>query len=99
MILGKILGASFFITKFAPIQWFLDLLEPNDVEGVKSFSQKHPFLFLIINIIKLLTGCFSCCSFWVGTIFFGFWFGISAYVIAYLYNQVLAPIIEKIRLY
>ena len=99
MVLGKILGASFFITKFAPIQWVLDLLQPSNADDLKSFSRRRPFLFLILNVIQLLTGCFSCCSFWVGTIFFGFWFGISAYVIAYLYNQVLAPFIEKIRLY
>lgn len=91
MVLGKILGVSFFITKFAPIQWILEPLEPN--------REKRPFSFLIYSIFTLLTGCFSCCSFWIGTIFFGFWFGISAYVIAYLYNQVLAPFIEKIRLY
>jgi hypothetical protein len=90
MVLGKILGASFFITKFAPFQW---ILEPIG-EQLKS-----KVLLLIYHIISLLTSCFSCCSFWVGTIFFGFWWGISAYVIAYLYNQVLAPFIEKIRLY
>jgi hypothetical protein len=91
IVLGKVLGASFFITKFAPIQWLLDLFYPSE--------KSNPLLVLIYNIVSLLTSCFSCCSFWVGTIFFGFWWGISAYVIAYLYNQVLAPFIEKIRLY
>ena len=91
IILSKILGLAFFITKFAPINWILELLYPSE--------KSNPFLILIYNIVSLLTTCFSCCSFWVGTIFFGFWYGISAYVIAYLYNQILAPFIEKIRLY
>lgn len=90
IILCKILGLSFFITKFSPIQWILDLFYPSE--------KSNAFVILIYNIVSLLTSCFSCCSFWVGTIFFGFWYGISAYVIAYLYNQVLAPFIEKIRL-
>ena len=90
IILGKILGLSFFITKFSPIQWILELLQP---------KSERPFSQLIYNIIMVLTGCFSCCSFWTGTLLFGFWFGISAYVIAYLYNQVLAPFVEKIRLF
>lgn len=91
MILCKILGVSFFITKFSPIQWILDLLQ--------SSEKTKPIFTLLYNMISILLGCFSCCSFWVGTIFFGFWWGISAYVIAYLYNQILAPFIEKIRLY
>ena len=90
IVLGKVLGASFFITKFAPFQWVLESIG----EQLKS-----KVLLLIYHISSLLTTCFSCCSFWVGTIFFGFWWGISAYVIAYLYNQVLAPFIEKIRFY
>jgi hypothetical protein len=89
--LCKILGASFFITKFAPIQWILELIQPSD--------KTHPFLVLISNLISILLTCFSCCSFWVGTIFFGFWFGIGAYVIAYFYIQILAPYVEKIKLY
>ena len=91
IVLSKILGLGFFITKFSPIQWILDLFYPSE--------KSNAFVILIYNIVSLLTSCFSCCSFWVGTIFFGFWYGISAYVIAYLYNQVLAPFIEKIRLY
>lgn len=91
IVLSKILGLSFFITKFAPISWVLDLLQPT--EG------SRPFAILIYNIVSILTGCFSCCSFWTGTLLFGFWYGISAYVIAYIYNQLIAPFVEKIRLY
>ena len=91
IILGKILGVSFFITKFSPIHWILDLLYPSE--------KSNAFVILIYNIVSLLTSCFSCCSFWTGTLLYGFWFGISAYVIAYLYIQLLAPIVEKIRLF
>jgi hypothetical protein len=91
IVLSKILGLGFFITKFAPIQWILDLFYPSE--------KSNAFVILIYNILSLLTSCFSCCSFWVGTIFFGFWWGISAYVVAYFYIQLLAPIVEKIRLY
>jgi len=90
IILGKVLGLSFFITKFSPIQWILDLFQPSE--------KTNTFLILLYNLISILTGCFSCCSFWTGTLMFGFWYGISAYVISYLYNQVLSPFIEKIRL-
>ncbi len=91
VILGKTLGVSFFITKFAPIQWVLDLFQPKE--------NSSSFVVLIYNLISILLGCFSCCSFWIGTLVYGFWWGISSYVIAYLYNQILAPYIEKIRLY
>lgn len=90
IVLSKILGLSFFITKFSPIQWILELLHPTE--------KTNSFLVLIYNIISIMTGCFSCCSFWTGTILFGFWYGIGAYVIAYLYNQLIAPFVEKIRL-
>lgn len=91
VILGKILGLSFFITKFSPINWVLDLFQPKE--------KTSSILILIYNMMSILLGCFSCCSFWVGTIMYGFWWGISSYVIAYLYNQILAPHIEKIKLY
>ena len=90
IVLSKILGLSFFITKFSPIQWILELFHPTE--------KTNSFLVLIYNIISIMTGCFSCCSFWTGTILFGFWYGIGAYVIAYLYNQLIAPFVEKIRL-
>ena len=91
IILSKVLGLSFFITKFSPIQWILELVQPSE--------KTNTFLVLLYNLISILTGCFSCCSFWTGTLMFGFWYGISAYFIAYLYNQILAPFVEKIRLY
>lgn len=91
MTLGKILGLSFFITKFAPFQWVSDLFEVN--------QKTNPILVVLKNTFIIIIGCFPCCSFWVGFFTFGLWFGISAYVIAYFYNQLLAPFIEKIRLY
>ncbi|NBO22677.1 hypothetical protein EBU94_04970 [bacterium] len=91
VILGKILGLSFFITKFAPIEWVLDLIRPSD--------KANSFIVLMYNLISILLGCFSCCSFWTGTLLYNFWFGISAYVIAYFYNQIIAPFVEKIRLF
>jgi hypothetical protein len=98
IVLGKILGLSFFITKFSPIQWVLEALQPKVDYNLPASEQKRPLLIFIYNIVSILTGCFSCCSFWTGTLLYGFWFGISAYVIAYLYNQILSPFIEKIRL-
>jgi hypothetical protein len=90
IILSKILGLSFFITKFSPIQWILDIIRPS--EKVNTFIQ------LMYNILVVITGCFSCCSTWIGFIIGGFWYGISAYFIAFLYNQLISPYIEKIRL-
>lgn len=91
IILGKVLGSSFFITKFSPIQWILDLIQPTE--------KTNAFLVLVYNIISLATSCFSCCSFWLGFLFFNFWYGVTAYVVAYFYIQLLAPIVEKIRLF
>ena len=90
LTLAKILGFSFFVTKFAPFQWVLDLFEINE--------KTNPYKILLYNLISILLGCLSCCSFWVGFTIYGLWWGISAYVIAYFYNQLIAPFVEKIRL-
>lgn len=91
VILAKILGFSFFITKFTPFQWVLDLFEVN--------QNTNPYKILLYNVISILLGCLPCCSFWVGFGFFGLWYGISCYAIAYFYNQLIAPFVDKIRLY
>ena len=90
VILGKILGFSFFVTKFAPFQWTMDLFEINE--------KSNPYKILFHNTISILLGCFSCCSFWTGFFTFGLWYAVSAYVIAYFYNQLIAPFVDKIRL-
>lgn len=90
IILGKILSSSFVLTKFAPISWIIDIIRGNI---------KNDYLMLFFNIITLALDCFSCASFWIGFIFFGFWYAISAYIISYFYNQLVAPFVDKIRLF
>ena len=90
ILIIKTLILSFVITKFEPLQWLFDLLRPK-FEG-RNISN------LIFNAFYLATGCFKCCSLYVGFIIGGFWIGIISSIIAYLYLQLLAPKIEKITL-
>jgi hypothetical protein len=55
ILLAKLFFVCWFITRFEPIQWFIELL-PNS---------------FIKNIIIILTTCLKCCSFWLSLAFTG----------------------------
>ena len=83
ILILKILGMAWVITKFEPIQWVLEILQskikPNNIT-----------LNLILNIIITITTCFSCCSMWCGFILGGFWYGILCYIISFVYSKKLS---------
>lgn len=65
----KILLLSWFVSSFAPLQWLLELIP-------------HKLTKLILMTI---TGCWKCCSLWVGLILSGdIWISLIASVIASL---------------
>jgi len=84
----KVFALSFVITKFTPLQWFIESLEP--------LSKKNIVTNLIVNILSLLTSCHPCCSLWLGFILGGFWIGIFTYVLTYVYNNSILNSWEKI---
>jgi len=83
IIIIKILGLSWVITKFDPLYWILEAIK-------KRIEQKNLILNLIMNVIITITTCFSCCSMWIGFLIGGFWFGILSYIIAFIYTKKLS---------
>jgi hypothetical protein len=67
------------------------------MEAIRGFFDKNTLLKLIYNIITLALSCLKCTSFYVGWILGGFWCGVISTFITYLYVQLLAPKIDKIR--
>ncbi len=78
LLILKIIGLSFVITKFTPLVWVIEAIQMNIKNKVLSF---------LVNIISLLTSCLPCCSFWTGILLGGFWTGVLSYVIAYVYTH------------
>lgn len=69
LIVIKILLLAWFISSFEPLQWLLQLIPYN-----------LPKLILIA-----ITGCFKCCSFWLGLLLsFDIWISLEAALIASL---------------
>lgn len=69
ILIIKILLLAWFISEFQPIQWLLQLI-----------PYKLPKLILIA-----ITGCFKCCSFWLGLLLsFDIWISLEAALIASL---------------
>lgn len=89
MIILKILLLAWFITKFEPISWILEILEPS--------IPKNNISTLIFNISRLSLGCLKCASFYIGLIMGGFWVGCLSSFIAYLYMNTIQPQIDKLR--
>lgn len=75
----KILGLSFVISKFYPLQYLIEAVEP--------LFKKKPIYQLLYNMFSILTSCFNCLCLWVGIIIGGFWIAILSYVISYLYTN------------
>ena len=66
MLLLKIIGISYVISQFEPIQWVIDYLPGN----------------LLKHTLHLLFGCFKCVSFWTTIIATGsIWFAVFNYFI------------------
>lgn len=90
ILLSKILGLAFVITHFSPIQWVLDAIRQR---------VKKPISRLLFDLITIPTWCISCCSFWLGLAMGGLWYGVTVYIVAYVYNQKVAPWMDKIKLF
>lgn len=83
MILIKAFVLAWFITRFEPLQLTIDLL-PNK---------------LVWNMIKLLTGCLKCVSFWTTLFMTGDIFIASGMaMIGLFYDKLIGPIENKVRL-
>jgi hypothetical protein len=55
LVIGKILLLSWFITRFEPVQWIVDIL----FEGKQDLTSK---------MLQLTLTCSKCLSFWLGVI-------------------------------
>jgi hypothetical protein len=67
------------------------------MDAISPLFNKNALTKLIYNSLLLALTCLKCCSLYVGFIIGGFWCGIFTSAFAYLYMQVLAPKIDKIR--
>jgi len=89
ILIIKTLLISWFVVKFEPLQWTLDILKskvkPNNI-----------VLNLILNIITLLTTCAKCASLWSGLLIGGMWVALISSYIMYIYSWIIEPRIEKI---
>lgn len=81
IIILKVLGLSFVITKFEPIIWVVEAIQNNF---------KKPIFGLIFGILKTILTCFSCCSMWIGFLMGGLWVGIISYIISFIYLKKLS---------
>ena len=77
------------ITKFEPIGWVLELIQP--------IFNKNKVSRFFYNLFSLALGCFKCCSLYVGFFVGGFWCGVITSFFAYIYSQSIAPYIDAIR--
>lgn len=75
MLILKVLGLAYVLSKMEFIQWPIEALKAQ-------YKTDNQIKGLIINLIYLMITCFMCLSFWIGLIMGGIWVGISAYVIA-----------------
>jgi hypothetical protein len=89
-IIIKILLLSLTITKFTPLQTLLFIIKDNVIIN-------HITEIIYNGIVKILS-CFKCAAFWTGLIMTGdIWIALTASFIAYVYNKLIDPYIEKIR--
>lgn len=74
---------SWFITKFEPLEIFLDLLPDK----------------LFFNLIKVLFSCLMCVSFWTTLIFtFNIFHACGMAFLSFWYMKYISPIENKVRL-
>lgn len=77
----KILLASWFITRFEPIKWFIEILPDN----------------LIFNMIKYIPMCSKCFSFWFGLIYIhNFWLAALSSLIMVIVEKYILSEIEQV---
>lgn len=90
VLLIKIFLLSHLIVKFEPLHWLL--------ESISHIFTKNIVTKLAYNLFIDASTCIKCTSLWIGILLGGFWIGILASFIAYLYSQLLMPKIDKIRI-
>lgn len=81
IVVIKIIGLAWFITRFEPIEWILE-----------SMKSKNYLLQLIIDIVNVILTCMKCSAFWIGLIFSGsIWIALLASYVSLLYEKIIGP--------
>lgn len=79
ILIIKTLLLSYFITRFEPIQWFIDAFPKKIKDNV------------LFNIFYLAISCFKCSSFWIGLIIsHNIYIAIICFIIAFVYDKKLS---------
>lgn len=85
----KTLIVGFVLVKYDPIRWILDAIEP---------SIKNRLDILVFDCIYVALTCFKCASLYIGFIIGGWWCGLIASIIAYVYKKKIDPWLERVKL-
>lgn len=85
IIILKVLGLAFIITRFEPIQWVFEVLN-------KRFSKN-----IIFQMVYLLLSCLKCASFWIGLMMGGIWVAIFCFIVAFIYDKKFSGWENKIK--
>ncbi len=78
IMIGKILLLAYFITRFEPLQIF-----------VETFTEKYKNIFT--TTFYLMLSCFKCTSFWCGLFLsHNIYLAIISFIIAFIYDKKLS---------
>jgi len=91
LIILKIMGLGWFISRFEPLQWVIDAIRMN-------FKPSRNTIHLLFDLISVLTTCGKCAAFWTGLILTGnIWMAITASFLLFWYDKLFIPIEQKIK--
>jgi hypothetical protein len=81
--IGKVFIVSWFITRFKPLTWVLELLPDK----------------LAFNLVKLLLTCLTCVSFWLAIAYTqNVWLSALCAFVGFWYDKIFGFYENKIRL-
>lgn len=84
ILILKILGLAWFLTKCDPLVDALELISFIINLIIPKWKIK-PLIFQVFDTIFLILQCWACTSFWTGWLMGGIWYGIGCYILVYIY--------------
>ena len=89
ILLIKTFILSHLVVKFEPLQWI--------IEAMKPLFGKWTITKFSYDLLMLASSCLKCTSLYIGWYLGGFWLGVIATFIAYMYSNLLQHKVDKIR--
>ena len=91
ILILKIIGLAWFITRFEPLQWIFDALRMN-------FKPNRHIIHLLFDLVNVLTTCGKCAAFWTGLIIsHSIWIALLSSFIIFWYDKIFIPLEQKIK--